>query len=730
MHRRIAFILLFSLLPGLVSASHLIGGEISYRCMGNDNYEISLEIFRDCFSDGAEFDLLAVITIFDANNNQVENLKVPFEGSEPVPLTLNNPCLAFPPTLCIERTEYLVTVNLPPIAGGYTIVHQRCCRSPNLINVIDPQDYGSSYVATIPGPEVVSCNSMPVFDEIPPLAACIGVDLNIDVSATDPNGDSLVYELCQPIHGGGRDSINVTGFNGPAPDPSAPPPYIDVPWLAGYTTIDQINANPGLSITPQGQMHGVPTMQGKYLFGVCVKEYRNGVFISANRRDFQMTVVACDLGAVANYLEQDDSSKCTGLTFDFENLSINADSYFWDFGDPTSTTDTSTAKNPTYTYPDTGTYTVLLHVNKGEVCDSIKVTEFSFYHRVRSNVEPVAGQCLDGNSFDFVGSGEFQEANAEFLWEFGEKASIKTVQDTLAVNGVSYSEPGVYQASLTITETRCTWTDTEEFTVYPKLKPDFEIQNASGCPPLDVSFIDSSFSWQPLIYDWDFGNGQTSTDQNPSTRYTNSGQYTVTLSVASDGECRDTLSLIKPFAIDVHPEPEAAFSVDPPEASVFHPSFQFINQAIGFTECAYAFGDDNFRKGCDPTHFYIEGGDYEVTQIVKNRFGCRDTTSLILKVFPEFALYVPNAFTPNGDGKNEDFRPKMMSMEDYEFRIYNRWGQLIFQTNDELKGWDGMLPGSSKRAQDGVYVYRINGWDGANLREVQRTGHFTLLGGD
>jgi hypothetical protein len=185
------------------NAAHLVGGEIFYECLGNDQYRITLKVYRDCYTvTGADFDNPANIAVYDDAGNLIENLTAPFTGSQQLPVIINNPCLQAPPNVCVEEAIYTVTTTLPFISGGYHIAYQRCCRNPTILNLIAPDDLGSTYYVRVPELALNSCNSSPSFNSFPPLALCIGDQLIFDHSATDAEGDMLVYTLCTPYHGG------------------------------------------------------------------------------------------------------------------------------------------------------------------------------------------------------------------------------------------------------------------------------------------------------------------------------------------------------------------------------------------------------------------------------------------------------------------------------------------------------------------------------------------------
>ncbi|MBK5286827.1 MAG: PKD domain-containing protein, partial [Bacteroidia bacterium] len=246
------------------------------------------------------------------------------------------------------------TVNLPPAVGGYQLVYQRCCRNQTIANIVAPLNTGATYNALIPGPPYVS-NGNPVFNNWPPTFICVNAPFTFDHSATDFEGDSLVYELCDPLDGASP------GF--PMPQPPNPPPYIPVTWQPPYGPANLFGGVP-LTINPQtGLLSCTPNAQGQYVYGVCVKEYRNGVYLSSTRRDYQINVVNCPQIVVSSI--QSPTLVCGLLTASFTNNSFGAASFFWDFGDLLNINDTSSQQNPVFTYSDTGHYSAMLVAYSG-----------------------------------------------------------------------------------------------------------------------------------------------------------------------------------------------------------------------------------------------------------------------------------------------------------------------------------------------------------------------------
>ena len=154
---------------------------------------------------------------------------------------------------------------------------------------------------------------------------CNQENLSIPSSATDPNGDSLHYVLCSPLHGGGKD--NGSGFNSPVPNPPAPPPYAPIGFLNPATASNPIPGNPSLSIDgATGMLTGRLTVTGQFVLTICVEEWRNGALLNTIRRDYQFNVTSCQANIVAKIVSEidDPTQICIGATVPFRHQSINA----------------------------------------------------------------------------------------------------------------------------------------------------------------------------------------------------------------------------------------------------------------------------------------------------------------------------------------------------------------------------------------------------------------------
>ncbi|MDZ4821959.1 MAG: PKD domain-containing protein [Flavobacteriales bacterium] len=870
-------------------ATHLVGGEIYYEQQGtSDTYLVTLKVYRDCGpanTNDTGFDEQAAVGIFE-DGMLLETLLMDFTNAEVdfVPVELNNPCFVLPPDLCVERAVYQEFIDLPFTLGGYTLVYQRCCRNPSIVNLNNPQDTGATFFTVIPGTENTQQNSSPIYTNFPPVALCTGGSFWFDHGATDEDGDSLVYEFCTPLHGATPDF--------PAPNPPSGPPFIEVDWASGYSADYPIDSNPAFTIDPQtGFIEGTPTMPGQYVVGICVSEYRNGEYLSTTKRDFQFNVTICDPNIIASIPDQVEF--CDGLILAFENESVNSSFYFWDFGVEDLESDTSISFEPTYTYSTNGTYTITLIANPGWPCadtastvyealpviepeiildgyecvdntvlfnfdananaspeaeflwdfgpgalpqfsaeqspqaidlndedDQIIITltvtddgceenddeeviippdpvaaivpqetfcdgmfyifenasenadeyywdfgtelesdfsfqsapsfmfpdtghfvitlvasgewtcsdttymEFLIYGLLDPEFPEQAEQCFEGNSFYFEGLGASTDV-ATYLWDFGNFGNPATSTQQNPQN-VSFTEPGSYLVTLTISENDCLDTYEDLVQIFANPTIDFSLNTSEGCPPLGVAFNANATADTQIFYEWDFGDGATSNSEDPAHYYQNPGTYDVTLTISTINGCIEEQTMTLEDAIWVYPKPVAGFSVTPQQVTILDPVVSVTDLSQGSISCIYYTEDGFTYTDCNFIHTFIEAGFVWIHQYVTNEYGCVDDQ--IQQVIVEgFLFYAPNAFTPDGDGLNDVWLPSMIGISQYELQIFNRWGDVIYESQDPNMPWLGEAKEEGNHlAQNGVYNYRIRVNDLLGLPH-DFAGHITLF---
>ncbi|MFM7016257.1 MAG: PKD domain-containing protein, partial [Bacteroidota bacterium] len=372
----------------------------------------------------------------------------------------------------------------------------------------------------------------------------------------------------------------------------------------------------------------------------------------------------------------------------------------WDFGNGTSSTDA----NVSISFATAGTHAVSLTTTNANGCRATNIVN------VIVNPLPVAGfipsdACANSSTI-FTNTSTISSGTISgYFWNFGDGFGTST-----SVNPTyTYLQPGTYTVTMIATSNEgCSDTITHSVTIFPLPVPNFLHISAAGCGPLVVNFTDSSYITQGSViaWFWDFGDGQSSTLQNPSHTYETSGTYNVTLTVTSNNGCENSITV--PNIVTVYPGPVAEFEPDPAQASIIHPEFNFTNLTNGGLTYQWTFGDGTGNSQFEPNHVYADTGTYMVTLYVVNAYGCRDTVQHPVRVLPEFEWWIPNAFSPNEDGVNDGFNVKGISIVDVKLSIFNRWGDQIFYSEGRNnRDWDGSVVGENTKAQDGVYVYQV-----------------------
>ena len=350
--------------------------------------------------------------------------------------TTYSPCLSLPhPDVCYRLLVYTQDIELAPNTDGYALSYQRCCRVDSIVNVQDPSsNFGNAYSTTIPGTAIDSNfvkNNSPIFAQKDTVLICFNSFFTLDFSATDIDGDSLVYYFSNALNGG--------TFNVPAPQPSDPPSkYVTIPYSVGFSAINPFGTN--VYINPAtGIISGMsPSNTGEYVISVSVDEYRHGVKFGTTRKELHVKVAKCALAAAKlkpSYLT------CDGFTLNFQNESTasNIIGYHWNFGVKNSTTDTSSSPTPTYTYADSGIYNLKLYVDAVGGCTDSANSIVKVYPGFIPNFYAV-GSCYT-NPFKFYDStvSKYGIVNT-WSWDFGDTT---TLSDTSHIKNPQYTYPSL-----------------------------------------------------------------------------------------------------------------------------------------------------------------------------------------------------------------------------------------------------------------------------------------------
>jgi gliding motility-associated-like protein len=385
--RKFFSLFLVSLLGMSSWAAHIKGGFFQYEYLGPgtanpsaNRYRITLTIYMSCEASGAQISDPVNFTIYNGISNvQFANPSVAKTSEFLLSKAADEPCISGNQAGCYYKVATYVLNNyeLPANAVGYTISYQRCCRIGSMDNIQNSANVGNTYTTFIPGnnSDVPNAprNSSPRFPVNDTAVVCANSPFSYPFSATDPNGDSLVYFFCTAFQGGS------TGT--PEPNPSAPPPFPTAGYIAPFSGISPMGSN--VTINPRtGVISGIApniNFSGEFGVTVCVFEYRNGLFIGESRKELHIRVRDCvPIQARLNpeYLT------CDGFTLSFVNNAANptGTSYEWNFGDPsTGALNTSTSPTPTHTFSDTGTYTVKLKVSLNGLCGDSTIARVRVY---------------------------------------------------------------------------------------------------------------------------------------------------------------------------------------------------------------------------------------------------------------------------------------------------------------------------------------------------------------
>jgi len=737
-----AILLLLSLFFSFsAKAKHIIGGEMTYICLSNGTYNFSMDVYRDCGTDGAAFDDPAVISVY-RNGQQIDQFQVNLAGPPVDVPAPENPCNSTPDA-CVQRGSYVFSRNLPASTFSYYVVYQRCCRNNTINNLNDPGAQGATYLVEITPDSYAECNTSATFNDFPPTVICAGQDIDFDHSATDTDAaDQLVYKFCSPKLGGGLEGSpgvpgDPNGCNGVAPSDSCPPEYNDVFYaIPTYSASNPMGGDPIVTIDPTtGLISGSPDITGQFVVGVCVEEYRGGVLLNIVRRDFQFNVVSCtplvtaDIAAdeVIGGLEFIVNS-CGNNTIAFQNQSAqeaNIFDFYWEF-EPNNdgVVERFTDWDAVVDFVGVGTYQGKLVLNPGEICKDSAEILVNVYPNLQADFSFAYDTCVSGPTTFTDLSFTNADAIVEWEWDFGE-GNISTDQNPMH----TYALPGDHPVTLTITDNNgCVESTTKVINYFPA--PAIIIVEPStflGCQPADIFFNNLS---TPIdeTYDvvWTFGDGSTSSEISPTHFYPDLGTYDISLEITSPLGCFASQSWDS--WIKVLPTPDADFSYNPLELNNFESTATFTDLSDDAAEWLWIFDDEGTSTEANPVFTFPDTGLQVVTLIVTHESGCQDSIKKVIDVKPEIRYFLPNAFTPNNDDLNDEFKAAGVfdGINNYSMTIWNRWGEQVFETGDPYDGWNGRKNGVGAVSPNGVYVYVAN-FTGPRGEPYNLKGFATLI---
>lgn len=403
----------------------------------------------------------------------------------------------------------------------------------------------------------------------------------------------------------------------------------------------------------------------------------------------------------------------------------------WKYGD--NVTEVG-IQHPSHGYPSWGDYTIELTVTTDSGCmGDTTLGPARVYPKPDADFSDEIANCYKEitNFEDFSTLENFPwDSIVNWYWDFAD-GQASAVPDPSNL----YATAGFYDVELIVeTNNGCLDTTVNAVEIYPLPEVKFTVDTNFGCQPFQAWFTDLTTIPDPYIlseWEWTFGDGSPAiSTRHPEHTYMTdtlgdfqTGVFTVSLQVTSSNGCVEDTVYVD-YMIE-YPKPDALFSVDPMRTDILFPKFRITDlSSPNVTEWMYEWGDNSTSTVQNPVHEYADTGYYDIVQYVTTEFGCMDTAEVTVRVDPEFTFYIPSAFTPDADGKNELFAGYGIGIVDYQMTIYNRWGDQIFQSNEYDYRWDGTVNGH--QVQKGVYIYQFDLLDVKGEPHTYR-GHVTLF---
>ena len=534
---------IFFMLPFTANATHIVGGEIGYRCLGGNQYEITLRVFRDCFNANptAFFDDPGIIAVYASNGLRLSNISLRPIGNDTLREGLDSCYTSFINSVCVHTTVYKSVVTLNPRVGGYHFVYQRCCRNTTISNIVNPTEAGATYDILLTEAAMLKCNSSPVVNSWPPVYVCANQELNVNSAATDVNNDSIAYKLCAPLVGG--------TLQRPQPIPPTAPPFQPIIWLGPtYSLANVLGGNNPLTIDVNtGIMKGVPPVLGQFVVAVCVEEYDRSTknLLSVVRRDFQYNVVNC---MVPQATFEAPKELCVGSKLTLKQSTPGAKSVEWYLGEPGAEKLISKGDSVNLTFAAAGKNRITLYYEKGTACQS---TFSAVIDAVAIDVIslPLAGQnsvVCRGSVFQV--NVQNKDLNRLLNYDWKTNGNLVSGQNT---SSASFKMDAPTEITLQLSNALgCKSTLTFPVALFPAIKSGLNdgIQLCRDQP----SATNPDFN-KNLSFEWSPQTGLSNSKiGNPVITLKNSQIYSVKIS-NPDSKCDTTVSfnaVVKPFGAD------------------------------------------------------------------------------------------------------------------------------------------------------------------------------------
>ena len=594
-----------------LKASHAMGADLTYQCMGGNTYKLRVSFYRDCIGINAPTNVYVNVRSTSCGQNLgVTCYPIAGTGQQVTYLcpTAQSTCNGGSFT-GIQEWVYEGVITLPLQCPDWSFSYTLCCRNAAITTISTPGS-NTFYIYATLNNTISPCNSSPTFSNKPVPFACLGQQLCFNHGAVDPDGDSLVYSLVTPKQ-------TATA---------------DVNYLAPYNATNPLNSFPTTQFNTQtGDICFTPQQLQVTVMAVLVKEYRNGVLIGSVVRDIQVTVLNCNnnlptlsgINGTNNY----NMTVCANTPFCFNIFSNDADagqqiSLFANNGISAGTFNSSVAQHPTGTFcwtPKTS------DISNTPNCFTVRVNDDACPYtgsQTYSYCITVKGIIVDAGPDQYIACSDQATitANASggtapysYLWSNGFTGQTQTVP------------VGTYV--VTVSDATCSSTDTVE--VKSAFVPIADFTWTGSCVFGPIQFTDQSNTAGGISsWTWNFGDGSGSSLQNPSHNYSAPGTYNVSLIIQNIYGCIDTI--IQP--VTIVPPPVPSFTVGTSCASN-NVAFTNTSTPIG-TNWNWSFSNGTSSTVQDPIIIFATAGTYTGTLIVSDGIGCSDTVTQSFVVNP------------------------------------------------------------------------------------------------
>lgn len=524
---------------------------------------------------------------------------------------------------------------------------------------------------------------------------------------------------------------------------NAAPPNITFTGASGtapYTFTYTINGGANQTVTSSGgNSANVPAptaTAGTFLYEL--KSVQDGSVTTCSQVQSETATIIIHPLPVADFNFTD---KCLHQPVSFTDSSTVSSgsniNWLWNFG---SNNAYDTIQNPVYLYTNAGTFDVSLITTTNNGCKDTLIKS-TVVHPEPNPQFSMANVC-DGTPVEFYDLSTIPATDSmqSWLWDFGDTGPLNPYQ--IVSGGHLYENAGSYAVQLSVVSNfGCSDSVTKVVVVNPNPSVAFAANDTAGCELLCLYFEDLSTisSGNNTQWMWSVGDGSSSiSSQNFDHCYQNDSLFSpvsfdIDLTVASDSGCVSSSS--KNNYITVFPKPTANFTAQPETETIMNPIISFTDASTGADFWNWVFGDGSsaFTASLDssdviipPPHTFMDTGSFTIMLITSTQYGCVDTAYQQIFIGPDVAFYIPNAFSPNNDGINDTFFPKGLFISKYEMTIFDRWGNLIFFSDDFNKHWDGKANYGTLIAQPDVYIYVIKGTD-INRKKHNYKGIVTLV---